>query len=100
MPRELTPRSLRLTHDDPKAQGEEGQPTVLQQVLEFRARFPVSGLSPGSAFTVSCVTGCSGGRWAHKMKTPYSCLFCTPSGLPLLFTGMWVGCKLTFEDVA
>lgn len=65
MPRELTPRSLRLTHDDPKAQGEEGQPTVLQQVLEFRARFPVSGLSPGSAFTVSCVTGCSGGRWAQ-----------------------------------
>lgn len=32
--------------------------------------------------------------------TPYSCLLCTPTGLPLLFTGMWVCCKVAFEDVA
>ena len=68
--------------------------------VEIRTRSPAPGLSQGPAFTVPCVTGGGGGgRWAQDAD-PYSCLFWTPTGLPLLFTSMWVGCKLAFEDVA
>lgn len=34
------------------------------------------------------------------MQTPNLCLLCPPTGLPLLFAGMWVCCKVAFEDVA
>lgn len=36
-------------------------------------------------FTVPCVTGGGGGRGTDA---PLPCLFCTPTGLPLLFTSM------------
>lgn len=37
---------------------------------------------------------------SQRCRPPRLCLPCPPIGLPVLFTGTWVGCKLAFEDIA
>lgn len=84
-----------LTHDDPKAQGRACSHAAS---VEIRTRSPAPGLSRGPAFTALCDWW-----WWWEVGTgcrPLLMSFCTAPRLPLLFTSMWVGCKLAFEDVA
>ena len=97
MTRELTQRSFQLTHDDLKARKGEDSCSHPASV-EIRTRSPAPGFTWSCRHSALC-DWCGGGRWAQDAD-PCSCPFCTPTGLPLLFTGMWVGCKLAFEDVA
>lgn len=100
MPRIGTQRLLQLTHGDPKARSGEGQLVILQQVLELGATSAASELLPGPASMVPPWLAVEVGGRCWMESRPLTRVFSVPAGLPLLFTGTWVGCKLAFEDVA